>query len=89
MVKKVLAESITLLHIILFVYINVLYIYVALRVWRKKTDRIAKLILLLFYITFSVDFLEAVFDNSDEYTMTILSVTCYIILQLGFIIFLE
>jgi hypothetical protein len=65
MVQKVLLDSINLLHIIFFVYINVLYGYLAIRVWKRKTDRAAKLILFLFYIVFSVEFLNAVLDENS------------------------
>ncbi len=65
MVQQVLLDSINLLHIIFFVYINVLYGYLAIRVWKRKTDRAAKLILLLFYIVFSVEFLNAVLDENS------------------------
>jgi hypothetical protein len=65
MVQQVLLDSINLLHIIFFVYINVLYGYLAIRVWKRKTDRAAKLILFLFYIVFSVEFLNAVLDENS------------------------
>ena len=65
MVNQDLIDSINLLQIIFFVYINVLYGYLAIRVWKRKTDRAAKLILFLFYIVFSVPFLNAVLDENS------------------------
>ena len=65
MVNQDLIDSINLLQIIFFVYINVLYGYLAIRVWKRKTDRAAKLILFLFYIVFSVPFLNVVLNENS------------------------
>jgi len=65
MANEDLIDSINLLQIIFFVYINVLYGYLAIRVWKRKTDRAAKLILFLFYIVFSVPFLNVVLNENS------------------------
>jgi hypothetical protein len=59
MVNQELVEYINLVHIIFFVNINVLYAYVAIRVSKGKIDGASKVILLMFYLVFLVEFILA------------------------------
>ena len=59
-----LIDSIKLLHIIFFVYINVLYGYVAIKVWKRKIDKAAYLMLFLFYAVFLIEFMASILDES-------------------------
>ena len=65
MVQQALIDSINLLHVIFFVYVNVLYVYLAIRVWNRKTDKAAKFILFLFYLVFFIEFIASVLDESS------------------------
>lgn len=64
MVSQELIDSSNLVHIIFFVYLNVLYVYMAIRLWKRKIDAVSKLVLLLYYLVFFVAFLLAVFENT-------------------------
>ena len=63
MVNQELVDSINLNHIIFFVNINVLYVYVAIRLWKRKIDGVAKVVLLLFYLSFFADFAKALIEQ--------------------------
>ena len=89
MVNQELVDSVNLIRIILFVYVNFLYIYVAIRLWKRKIDKAAKIILLLFFLVFFIEFISAVFANSEGYVFSIFSVSCYITIQLAAILILH
>ncbi len=64
MVSQELSDSINLIHIIFFVYINVLYAYVAIRVKKRRIDGGSKVVLVLFYLVFLVEVVSALINQT-------------------------
>ena len=89
MVHPALTHTVNVVHIIFFVFLNILYGYVAIKVRKTKMDRTAKLILVLNYLVYLREFVSSVIDNVDGLVFSMFNITCYIILQLATIIILS
>jgi ABC-type polysaccharide transport system permease subunit len=89
MVHPALTHTVNVVHIIFFVFLNILYGYVVIKVRKTKMDRTAKLILVLNYLVYLREFVSSVIDNVDGLVFSMFNITCYIILQLATIIILS
>ncbi len=67
MAKEEIADHANIVDIFFFVIINILYAYLAYRLWKRKIDAAAIVILLLFYLVFFLEFLSVVTDNTEGY----------------------
>jgi hypothetical protein len=67
MAKKDITEYTNPIHITFFVFINVLYVYLGIRLWKRRVDFAAKVVLVLFYLAFFLEFLSVVSDNTEGY----------------------
>lgn len=67
MVKEEISDSADFVDIFFFACINVLYAYLTYRLWKKKIDGAAIVVLLLFYLVFFLEFLSVVSDNTEGF----------------------
>lgn len=88
MVHPDLTHSANIVKIVFFVLLNILYVYVAIKVRKTKIDGTAKLILILNYLVFLREFISSVLDNNDGLTFSMFNIICYTILQIATIIIL-
>jgi len=67
MAKEEISDTVDFVDIFFFGCINVLYAYLTLRLWKKKIDGAAIVVLLLFYLVFFLEFLSVVSDNTEGF----------------------
>jgi len=83
MVSQSVVDAIHAVHISSFIFLNVVYAFIGIRLRSNKIDRIALIVLLLYYLVFLGPFITAALNYTAGFTSSYMSLVTYIAIQIA------